>query len=357
MVAVKATCLSYARDHRWLVAAVSAAIAFVSALVGAAYGYDAAKADVIAEGVHVGRVDVGGLAPLAAQAKVNRGYRSLARPLVLRAGRHRFVLTPTEAGLVLDSHAAVSDALDRSRRGWFLPRAVRELTGGDVDARVPPPVTYDEAAVDRFVRMVEKTLEQPPLSARVHPTAERLVVARGRDGITLVARRLRRQVGHALVAPTAPRVIAVVRRHVRPHVTVAELIRKYPSYITVDRGNFQLRVYENLKFARAYPIAVGQIGLETPAGIYHIQSKVVDPAWAVPNSAWAGSLAGSVIPPGPGNPLQARWLGIFNGAGIHGTADTGSLGSAASHGCIRMAVPDVIDLYDRVEVGTPVYIG
>lgn len=50
-------------------------------------------------------------------------------------------------------------------------------------------------------------------------------------------------------------------------------------------------------------------------------------------------------------------MGIFDGAGIHGTDETYSLGSAASHGCVRMSVPDVIDLYDRVDVGTPIYIG
>ena len=77
----------------------------------------------------------------------------------------------------------------------------------------------------------------------------------------------------------------------------------------------------------------------------------------MPDSDWAGSLAGQTIPPGPDNPLKARWMGIYNGAGIHGTDDTGSLGSAASHGCVRMSVPDVIDLYDRVDVGTPIYIG
>ena len=82
----------------------------------------------------------------------------------------------------------------------------------------------------------------------------------------------------------------------------------------------------------------------------------MDPTWNVPDSAWAGSLAGQSIPPGPDNPLKARWMGIYNGAGIHGTSDVASLGSAASHGCVRMDVPDVIDLYDRVDVGTPVYI-
>jgi lipoprotein-anchoring transpeptidase ErfK/SrfK len=98
-------------------------------------------------------------------------------------------------------------------------------------------------------------------------------------------------------------------------------------------------------------------GLETPAGLYDVQDKQVNPSWHVPNSAWAGSLAGRTIPPGPQDPLKARWMGFNGGAGIHGTAVSGSLGSAASHGCIRMAIPDVIQLYSHVSVGDPVYIG
>jgi lipoprotein-anchoring transpeptidase ErfK/SrfK len=90
--------------------------------------------------------------------------------------------------------------------------------------------------------------------------------------------------------------------------------------------------------------------------MYEIQNKAVNPAWSVPNSAWAGSLAGTVVPPGPDNPIKARWLGIYDGAGIHGTDQTYSLGTAASHGCVRMAIPDVIELYDQVPVGAPIYI-
>ncbi len=142
----------------------------------------------------------------------------------------------------------------------------------------------------------------------------------------------------------------------KPEVTRAELAKAYPTYITIDRAAFTLRLFKNLKLVKSYPIAVGQVGLETPAGLYHIQDKQVNPYWHVPNSSWAGSLAGTTVPPGPSNPLQARWMGIFNGAGIHGTTDIGSLGSAASHGCVRMSIPDVIDLYDRVEVGTPIYV-
>ena len=125
----------------------------------------------------------------------------------------------------------------------------------------------------------------------------------------------------------------------------------------VNRGGFELKHYRNLKLVKSYRIAVGQVGLETPAGLYHIQNKAVNPAWSVPNSDWAGSLAGQVIPGGtPQNPLKARWMGIYDGAGIHGTDQTGSLGTAASHGCIRMRIPEVIELYDQVPVGAPVYI-
>ena len=101
--------------------------------------------------------------------------------------------------------------------------------------------------------------------------------------------------------------------------------RSTPYVVTVDRGGFRLRFFKRLRLAKTYRIAVGQVGLETPAGLYHVQNKAVNPAWHVPNSAWAGDLAGKVIPGGvPENPLKARWLGIYAGAGIHGTADIGS---------------------------------
>ena len=127
--------------------------------------------------------------------------------------------------------------------------------------------------------------------------------------------------------------------------------------ITVDRSSFTLRYFRNLKLVKTYTIAIGAVGFDTPTGMYHVQNKAIDPAWSVPNKPWAGKLAGQVIPGGTAqNPLKARWMGIYDGAGIHGTDQTGSLGSAASHGCIRMAVPDVIELYERVPVQTPVYI-
>jgi len=127
--------------------------------------------------------------------------------------------------------------------------------------------------------------------------------------------------------------------------------------IAVDRDAKVLRLYKNLKLAKRYRIAVGKAGTETAAGRYKIAEKDVDPTWHAPNEAWAGDLAGQTIPPGdPRNPLKARWMGFHDGQGIHGTDDVDSLGSAASHGCIRMAVSDVERLFREVEVGTPLFL-
>ena len=142
-----------------------------------------------------------------------------------------------------------------------------------------------------------------------------------------------------------------------PRITARKLASRYPDYITVDRKGFRLRHYRRLRLVKSYRIAIGQVGFDTPIGLYHLQNKAINPAWNVPEKSWAGELAGRVIPSSsPDNPIKARWMGIYDGAGIHGTEETGSLGSAASHGCIRMAVPEVKELYRRVEVGTPVYI-
>jgi lipoprotein-anchoring transpeptidase ErfK/SrfK len=144
---------------------------------------------------------------------------------------------------------------------------------------------------------------------------------------------------------------------VRPNVTIRDLRRVYGTFISVDRGSRTVRLFKALRHSRTYRVAVGAAGFATPAGLHHVISKEVNPTWHVPNRAWAGALAGLTIPPGdPRNPLKARFIAIGAGVGFHGTADLASIGQAASHGCIRMTVADVIDLYNRTPVGTPVLV-
>ncbi len=167
---------------------------------------------------------------------------------------------------------------------------------------------------------------------------------------------LRSRLRAAIESPSHRTASPQVKR-VKPQVSTDQLAQQYPVFITIDRGAFELRLWKSLKLAKTYTIAVGQAGLETPAGQYTIDDKQVNPSWHVPDSPWAGDLAGQVIPPGPDDPIKARWMGFYNGAGIHGTDEVSSLGTAASHGCVRMSIPDVIELYPQVPLGTPIYIG
>jgi lipoprotein-anchoring transpeptidase ErfK/SrfK len=325
---------------------------------GALYAYDASQKSQIAKGVRVGGIDIGGLSRVDAHRRVSQRLRvRLGQSIVVRQGARSFRLTPRQAGASFDVDAMVGEAVARSREGSIFTRTLRSLRGQSLPASLPARVRYSPLVVTRFVDRVERKLNRRPQDARLDFGADgEFTRVAGKPGLTIDSRALRAGLVSAITG-TRPAVIAVRARRIEPRIKKADLARRYPQLITINRSAFRLRFWRHLKLVKTYPIAVGQVGLETPAGLYHVQNKAVDPAWSVPNAAWAGSLAGQVIPGGaPDNPLKARWLGIFNGAGIHGTADIGSLGSAASHGCIRMAVPDVIELYDEVPVQTPVYI-
>lgn len=127
--------------------------------------------------------------------------------------------------------------------------------------------------------------------------------------------------------------------------------------LVVDRPNHKLNFFEHSKLVRSYTIAVGQPSYQTPAGRYTITSKVVNPPWNAPNEPWAGKYAGKTVPGGsPDNPIKARWMGLNNGLGIHGTDDQSSLGHDSSHGCIRMTIGDIEQLYSKVPMNTPVVV-
>ncbi len=338
--------------------AVVAVAVLLLALVGVGYAYDSSEKDKIAEGVTVGGVDVGGMNEAEAKRKVRR---QLLGPLrhSLRVGYdgQSWTLDGKSLKVHADLDAAVAHALDESRDGGFPGRLVRYVTGGSVDEQIPADVTYSRSAINRFVREVADDVNREARDASVEPSADSLDVLPAKNGRKLRDILLTRQLRAAVLNADADHTIAARTHYTKPDVTTKEVAAAYPSYLTLDRGSFTLRLWKNLKLAKTYTVAVGQEGLETPEGLYEIQEKEENPTWHVPESDWAGSLAGQDIPPGPSNPIKARWMGIYEGAGIHGTEETYSLGSAASHGCVRMAIPDVEELYDQVEVGTPIYIG
>ncbi|MEA2347296.1 MAG: L,D-transpeptidase ErfK/SrfK [Thermoleophilaceae bacterium] len=324
-----------------------------------AFAYDSSNEGHIAAGVSIGGVNVGGMTgDEARQRLADEVTAPLEQPVKIKVADKKYKLSAEDADVQVDSDELVDKALDASRQGSFITRAWRDLTGSGLGLSMPVESSYSKDAVAKLVGQISDDVDQAPKDASVDPGPDGLSTAPGADGREVAADKLQKDIKAALSSPDGSRDLKGKVATVAPTVTEDQLSDKYPLYITVDRSTFKLRLYRDLKLEKTYDVAVGAQGYDTPVGLYNIQDKQVDPAWHVPNSDWAGDLAGTVVPGGASdNPLKARWMGIYNGAGIHGTAEGDSIGSAASHGCIRMQIPDVIDLYDRVDVGTPVYIG
>lgn len=344
------------RSRSFIAISVSLAVLLVGAV--GLYLYDRGRRDTLAAGVKIAGVDVSGMKTKTAAAKVRGALTTrLDQPIVVAYGRTRFTLRPRAARVGYDVQATIDDALARSRQGNIFSRTWRSLTGGRIRAELTPKVSYSHRAVTRFVDGVANRIDRPAQDATIGYSASGLSKVPGHDGRRINARQLRNGVVFDIENQRFEGTLRPLITRTKPSVTTADLARKYPTIIIVNRNSFQLQLYKRLKLAKTYGIAVGQAGLDTPAGLHQVTDMTVNPSWNVPNESWAGSLAGQTIPAGsPDNPIKARWIGFYPGDGIHGTADVGSIGTAASHGCIRMRVSDVEELYDRVSLGDPVYV-
>ena len=109
----------------------------------------------------------------------------------------------------------------------------------------------------------------------------------------------------------------------------------------------------------SFPIAVGRAGHETPLGRFQVEEMVEHPDFVKLDPKDRSQVL-KRIPPGPANPLGERWIGFVRGdgwtLGIHGTPNPELLGKAVSGGCIRMRNADVLRVWDRVRLGTPVVV-
>lgn len=305
----------------------------------------------IAPGATAAGVDLSNLTIPEATARLDQQLGPLMRRTVsVRVGGHTMRMTMRSVSLRFDAERT-------AKRAYYAGRDAAAAQPPVPPAPVPLAVRFRKHEVRDFVERVDDRVRIAPRNAYVRITLRRMLERPEKTGRDLDGGALRTAIEAVLADPAADRVLRPGRRVTRAKVTGKELPSAYPTVVTVDRRNFRLRLFKRLKLVKSYGIAVGAAGYDTPTGLYSITNKAVNPAWSAPDRPWAGLYRGRTVAGGaPDNPLKARWLGIVNGVGIHGTGDPGSIGSRASHGCIRMRVPDVIDLYDRVPVGTPVLI-
>ena len=303
---------------------------------------------VIRPGVTVAGVDVGGQPLSQAAGTIDRAFRHqlVTRNVSVRVGGRGYSLKTKKIAFAFDPAKS-------ARRAYI----AGNTTAAPAPVDVLPYTTYDKKKLAAFVARVDRSARVAPRDATVRITLQHMIKRSSKSGRELDEKGLARSLVAALTDPRAHRQIRPKRAVVKAKVQTKDLARRYGTVVTISQSSFRLRLFKRLKFVKSYGVAVGQPAYPTPRGLFSIANKAVNPPWTAPNSPWAGAYRNETVPGGSSeNPLKARWMGIVNGVGIHGTGQEYSIGSRASHGCIRMRVSDVKDLYPRVPVGTTVLI-
>lgn len=323
-------------------ACIAACLAF--ALSAPAASALPASSERLPEGSTIAGIAVGGLGPYGARVELRRQLAPVYEsPIEVRIHGRRVSKRTARLGQEIRYDDMVEAAYEQFERGD--PVHVRMMR------------TIDGTLLTAAVSDLARPFYRAARNAHVRFGLTHVARYRGRSGRSVDVRELRRRLLAELRRPQGARWVRGHVLSVKPAVRRRELGRIYPTYVSVSRAGRTVRLFKRLHLVRRYTVAVGAAGYDTPAGLHHVLSKQVNPTWYVPNRPWAGSLAGQTIPPGDSrNPLKARFIALGGGVGFHGTADLASIGQAASHGCIRMTISDVISLYNRVSVGTPVLI-
>jgi lipoprotein-anchoring transpeptidase ErfK/SrfK len=302
----------------------------LAAIASGAAAPSAKRPAIVPAGVSIGGIKIGGLTAEQARSGVDWWYNR--RVHFAFHGRH-WAVRPTALGARVD----LDDATERALKA----RPGRRLT---------LRVDIDQRQVRRYIRALDARFSFPAEDATVELAGLQPVIRPGKAGLKLSASITQRRINAVLAVAIRP-VVRPVARWVAPTVTSSD----FGPVIVIHRGSNQMFVYDRERPWHTFPIATGQAIYPTPLGSWHIVDMQRNPWWRPPHSAWARGL--QPIPPGPGNPLGTRWMGLdAAGVGMHGTPDAASIGYSASHGCIRMQIPDAEWLFDQVHIGTPVFI-
>ncbi len=313
---------------------------------------DLAYADYVFKGVTVEGISIGGLSKAEAVEKLRSelDMEVLNRDLVLEYDGHTWPLPLYEIDAYVDLEATVERAMSAGRDIPFYERWAHRATYRGVDREIDLAVHYDHGKLEAFLSNLEQTISREAVSAEIRLEGKKLVVQRSQDGWAMDTEQARESILEAL--SSTERVAGLQIEVTPPEVSDSQV----GKVITVDKTNHVLTLYNNLEMEKQYPVAVGMSSWPTPSGTFKVVSMQRNPTWTNPGTSWAATMP-PYIPPGSGNPLGTRAIGTSApGVFIHGTYSSGSVGTSASHGCIRMYIKDSEDLFERVMVGIPVLI-
>ena len=320
----------------------------------AAYRYERAHNSHILPGIHVSGVDVGGLTRAQALRAVQRRVdRTLSQRITIRAGHHTWRMELSALGLTADPATAVNRAVGVADTYSWTSRVYHRLTNKPIDQSFDVDFHYDGHRVHQLVNKLAAKVIKPASNAGINYVNEQKVAfVHGHTGLGVkkwVAwKRL-----EAAVDRHRPATVRFPMEMVQPKVTDHSL----GDTIIVNRSANMLTLYKGFQVLRRYPVATARLGFLTPPGTWHVINKQENPTWINPAPNGWGAGEPLTIPPGPGNPIGTRALYLSApGILIHGTPEDSSIGTYASHGCIRMHISDSEAMYPLVPIGTKVII-
>jgi lipoprotein-anchoring transpeptidase ErfK/SrfK len=331
----------------------------LGASAAAAATYDGSHSQEFLPGVRVDGRAVGGQDRSAVLRQLQAQVPAMAGSTVkVTAGPSSTSLTLKEMGLRSDAAAVVARAEGDADDMGMMRRVWHRLLDKPVHRSYDVQLHVDRIAVRDAMIGLGAKVQRAPEDARIDTSSGLVSIIPAVDGRVLDLTAATNRVfarGEELASASAPEPdVGTVEV---PLVVTKAKVTGFADVILVRTGENRLYHYENGVLAKTYAVATGTPTYPTPKGSFNIVLKRFRPTWINPDpSGWGKSLPRS-IPPGPSNPLGTRAMNLSSpGIRIHGTTNIRSLGTAASHGCIRMAMPDVEELFEKVDTGTPVII-
>jgi len=334
-----------------LLLALSATLAW-----GVALDYQARG--LVSKGVTVAGQDLSGMTETQARAVIENAVSTpMLRPVTITGDNKTWTLDPN--GIVaIDADAMIASAYSPRRTATLVTRLNSQLTGEPLPAEIKPVYTVDSNAIATWVAQTATEVNRKPVDSTRTIKKYKFKVSRSIPGARLNQTGSISRISKALTAEAAlgspDRFVALPITVIKPKVVESS----FKTAIIVSLSRCRIYLFKGAKLIKAYSCAPGRAAFPTPTGDFVIQSKQRFAPWFNPGTPWAASMP-PMIPGGPGNPMGTTKIGInYSGVFMHGVpaSEYSSIGTHASHGCMRMMPDDVLDLYGRVKVGNPVFI-
>jgi lipoprotein-anchoring transpeptidase ErfK/SrfK len=318
-------------------------------VAGAAYGYDRISADHYFPGTHIGGQLIGSQTVDVAEAVLHERFVvPLHRPVTITGPALRTEATPWDMGFRVDVGNIARSVLKEQHETPVLTRMWRRAAGVGSDASLH--LSFDRAAVVKFADRFVKQVNRPPRDAEIRLKVGKLVIVPDQVGRHLTQQQAIDAIEGSLAK--GARGIRLPVQLIQPSVRASA----FSNVLVVSVTDNTLKLYERGKVTRQFGVSTGTGGYPTPIGLFTVVDKEEWPSWFNPHAPWSLGMP-EVIGPGRNNPLGTRALYLsVSGILIHGTPHDYSIGTNASHGCIRMHISDSEALYPMIPVGTPVLI-